>query len=151
VARTDPDLLVLAVRLHVLDPGDLSVRMLLVLGHQGPPVGVPLVVVLLVHRHRRAELLLVGETHAGPGLLARLGEDPEKDRRQDGDDGNHDEQLNQRKAGALAHAAARSADKRILRSHGPSSVARKAEQWRQTVISFAIHTSAPPLGSLRWR
>jgi hypothetical protein len=85
-----------------------------------------LVVILGIHRHRRAKLFLVGEAGAGTRLLPRLGEDGEEDRRENGDDGDHHKQFDQRKAGSAAYAARCFTDVQRLRSHGPSSVVLKS-------------------------
>jgi len=54
-----------------------------------------LVIVLSVLQEAQGELLLVAQTARLARLLARLGEDREEDRRQDGDDRDDDEQLNE--------------------------------------------------------
>jgi len=53
------------------------------------------VIVLRVLHHAQHQLLQVRETARLARLLARLGEDGEQDRRQDGDDRDHDQQLDQ--------------------------------------------------------
>src|SRR5262249_9309896 len=54
-----------------------------------------LVVILRVHLVGKPDLLQVGEACRRPGFLAGVGEDREEDRRQDGDDRYHYEQLDQ--------------------------------------------------------
>src|SRR5262249_38260158 len=63
-------------------------------------LGVPPVVVLGIHEVAGGDLLHVGETGRLTRLLARLGKYREKNRREDGDDGYHHQQLDQREAAA---------------------------------------------------
>jgi len=67
-------------------------------GHRGPY----LVVVVAVHDGSQRDLLEVGLAARLSRLLTRAGEDREEDRRQNGDDGDHDQQFDQRET-TLSH------------------------------------------------
>src|SRR5262249_31837086 len=61
-------------------------------------VGHALVIVLDIQIQCLADLLQVGEAGRLPGLVSRLGEDREEERRDNGDNSNNDEQLDQRES-----------------------------------------------------
>src|SRR5207249_3989189 len=62
-----------------------------------------LVPILPIHQHRLTDLLHVAQTHRLPRLLARLRENGKEDRGEDGDNGYHDEQLNEREPSLPLH------------------------------------------------
>src|SRR5207248_273067 len=97
IAGAEPDLLVLRIGLHVLDPGDLPIRVLRARRDEGAPVGEALVPILHIHLDRHTELLLVRKTARLPGLLPRLCEHREEDGSQDSDNGYHNKQLDEGK------------------------------------------------------
>src|SRR5262249_30171570 len=60
-----------------------------------PGERIKIVPVLLIHPDRGTPLLAVAQAGRRARLLARLGEDRKKDRRENGNYGNHHEQLDQ--------------------------------------------------------
>jgi len=88
------DLLVLDVGLDASPPGFTASGI-------GQEVREHLVVVLRVHQLAQNQLLDVREATRLARLLARAGEDREEDRRQDGNDGDHNQQLNERETTVL--------------------------------------------------
>ena len=64
----------------------------------------PVVIIVVVHVPGRHQLFGVVEAIDALGFALGLGERGQKQGGQDGDDGNHDQQLDQRKSTALAAA-----------------------------------------------
>ncbi len=66
-------------------------------GHDG------FIVVLGVHQDRRAELLGIGQTRRFARSFSRLGENREQNRCEDGDNGYHHQQLDERESMSPVH------------------------------------------------
>ena len=64
-----------------------------------------LVVVLNVEHGSGADLPVIGETRGLARLLARLGKDRKEDPGQNGNDGDHDEQFDERKGRSARHGS----------------------------------------------
>src|SRR5947209_20021146 len=79
-----------------------------------------LIVILDVHLNCRSDLLHVRKAARRARLFAGLGEDREKNRGQDGDDGNDDEKLDQRERSyypdALSHFVLQTSTGELCRS-----------------------------------
>ena len=52
-----------------------------------------------VYLNRESQLVLIGQAHGAPPVLADMGEDGEKDRGQEAEDGDYDEQFDESKTG----------------------------------------------------